>query len=75
MKSKLLLNRRQFVKQTLATTLAAALPGDLVSAAAATEKARAWNFCAFGKPLQFLSFDELTEFMAELGVNGVEVAV
>lgn len=75
MKSNLPLNRRQFVKQTLATTLAVALPGALVNAAPGPDQSRAWTFCAFGKPLQFLSFDELAEFMAELGLNGVEVAV
>ncbi|MEO5802997.1 MAG: sugar phosphate isomerase/epimerase family protein [Verrucomicrobiota bacterium] len=33
------------------------------------------NLCAFEKPLQFLSFDELAELLAEIGFSGIEAAV
>jgi sugar phosphate isomerase/epimerase len=36
---------------------------------------RSWNFCAFEKPLQFLSFDELADLVAELGFAGIEATV
>lgn len=33
------------------------------------------KFCAFEKPLQFLSYDELAGLIAELGFDGIEAAV
>ncbi len=48
------------------------MPG--VAGAAAAGKLP-WKICAFTKPVQFLGFDELAEFMAELGFDGIEVAV
>jgi len=33
------------------------------------------SICAFTKPLQSLSFDELAETMARIGYNGIEIAV
>lgn len=72
MKNQSILSRRDFLKQTTAAALAtAALP--VAGATSASE--HRWKFCAFTKPLQFLSFDELAELMAELGFDGIEVAV
>ena len=74
MKTGFRLNRRQFLHRTAAAAVAAtALPAAL--AAPAFEKTGSWKFCAFEKPLTFLSFDELTDLMAELGFDGIEAAV
>ena len=68
------LNRRQFLQRSAALAAATTLPGALVNAAPA-EKKLPWKFCAFEKPLLFLSYDETADFMAELGVDGIEAAV
>jgi sugar phosphate isomerase/epimerase len=74
MKTDFQLNRRQFLKHTATLTAAAVvLPATL--SRAATEKLGPWKFCAFEKPLQFLSFDELADLMAELGFEGIEATV
>lgn len=74
MKLNASLNRRQFLKHTAAATLAATtLPAALAAAGGA--KTGPWKFCAFEKPLQFLSYDELADLMAELGFDGIEAAV
>lgn len=68
------MKRREFVKQAATAALAAAaLPVAL--AAPAAEGKPPWKFCAFTKPLQFLSFNELADLMAELRFDGIEVAV
>lgn len=68
------LNRRQFLQQSATATLAAtALP--TAFSAAATSTNSPWKFCAFEKPLQNLSYDDLADFMAELGFNGIEATV
>jgi len=73
MKTHSSLSRRQFLKHTATLTAAATvLPAALSNAAA--EKGP-WKFCAFEKPLQFLSFDDLADLMAELGFAGVEATV
>lgn len=74
MKRSFQLNRRQFLERT--GTLAAAaslLPGPAARAAAG--KDGAWTFCAFEKPLQYLSFDDLADLVAELGFSGIEATV
>ncbi|MBE0542044.1 MAG: sugar phosphate isomerase/epimerase [Verrucomicrobia bacterium] len=74
MKTNSNLNRRQFLKHTAAFAAAAtALPGAL--SGAATDKTGPWKICAFEKPLQFLSYDETADFIAELGYQGIEATV
>lgn len=65
--------RRQFLTRTAmaSAALAAAQP---VSLFAEKEKSKS-KICAFEKPLQFLSYDELSDFMAELGADGIEATV
>ena len=76
MKPGFTLDRRQFIKQTLAATLAgAAAPATLAGAAPAAEGMGPWKFCAFEKPLLFLSYDETAEVFAELGFDGIEATV
>ena len=70
MKNKAAINRRDFVKQTALAALAAS-----VSPALAAEKKLPWKFCAFEKPLLFLSYDETADLFAELGFDGIEAAV
>src|ERR1044072_815735 len=74
MKIESSLNRRQFLKQT-ATLAAAASVLPAGQAASIVEKVGPWKFCAFEKPVQFLSYDETADFMAELGFDGIEAAV
>ncbi len=74
MKAHSSLNRRQFLGH--AATLAAAatvLPTALSNGA--TKEASPWKFCAFEKPLQFLSFGELADLIAGLGFSGIEATV
>lgn len=73
MKTHFQLNRRQFLKRTAALAATTSLlPAELTEAAGNTGP---WKFCAFEKPLQFLSFDELADLMAELGFAGIEATV
>ena len=75
MKTDFTLSRRQFLGRTATLAAAAATsPGTLVNAAP-TDKKLPWKFCAFEKPLLFLSYDETADFMAELGFDGIEAAV
>jgi sugar phosphate isomerase/epimerase len=74
MKTKL--SRRKFVATTGAA--AAWVAGGGLAAAAESSKGvknREHKICAFEKPLQGLSYDELADFLAELGFNGVEATV
>lgn len=74
MKASSNLNRRQFLKQSGALAVAtAALPR--VMSGATSDKTGAWKFCAFDKPLQFLSYEETADFVAELGYSGIEATV
>jgi len=74
MKTDLRQNRRQFLNNTAAFTAAATvLPAALCRAVAV--RTGPWKFCAFEKPLQFLSFDELADLVAELGFAGIEATV
>ncbi|MSU60851.1 MAG: sugar phosphate isomerase/epimerase [Pedosphaera sp.] len=74
MKNHSTLNRRRFLKQSATATLAAAvIPSAFF--AGATGKIGPWKFCAFEKPLQFLSYDDLADLMAELGFDGIEATV
>jgi sugar phosphate isomerase/epimerase len=59
--------RRQFLK-TCATAAA-------LAPVAAFAKESPHRFCAFEKPLQFLSYDDMAELMAECGFNGIEATV
>jgi len=73
MNSTTTLSRRQFLgRAAMFTAAATALPSAI---SAAAEIVDPWKFCAFEKPLQFLSFDELADLLAELGFNGVEATV
>lgn len=63
------LSRRHFLRHTAALT-ALAGAGSLLAADKPRNK-----ICAFEKPLQFLSFDELAELMSNLGFDGIEAAV
>lgn len=73
MKNDHFLSRRQFLKGTVAASaIAAAMP---TSVFASEQKTITYKFCAFEKPLQFLSYDELAELLAESGFNGVEATV
>jgi sugar phosphate isomerase/epimerase len=74
MKPEVYLSRRQFLKHSAIATAAATLLPAAVTAAA-PDKTGPWKFCAFEKPLTFLSFDELADLMAELGFDGIEAAV
>ncbi len=71
------LKRRDFIKTTAAASLgAAAMASTLpLNTGAAPAGAGQPKFCAFEKPLTFLSHDEMADFMAETGYDGVEVAV
>lgn len=66
------IGRRQFV-QTLAMS-GVALAAPLRSASAATPQAKN-PICAFTKALQSMTFDELAQAIAQLGYDGVELAV
>ena len=66
------LTRRSFLRATALGVAATALtPGALVGQ---TESSR-YKFCAFEKPLQYLSFPELADVMADAGLDGIEAAV
>ena len=68
------LSRRQFLKRTATFTAAAtALPVAL--SGSVTKKIGPWKWCAFEKPIQFLSYDETADFTAELGFDGIEATV
>lgn len=67
------INRRSFLKQS--ATLVAATGFLPTTISAASEKIGPWKFCAFEKAVQFLSFDEVADFMAELGFDGIEATV
>jgi len=73
MKNESVSNRRQFIKSLTAATLTASAlsPFSLLAAG----KSGPWKFCAFEKPLLFLNYDEVAEFMAEAGFEGIEAAV
>ena len=69
--------RRKFLKSaTAVSALAIAKP---ISLFAQNEKpannGTRNQLCAFEKPLQFLSYDDLSDLMAELGFDGIEAAV
>ena len=67
------LSRRGFLQSAAIGGAALALAG---SQSAAAEPAQGKpTYCAFTKPLQKLSFDELAERIAELGFDGIEAPV
>lgn len=72
-------NRRGFVLGSLTTAAAVTLTNPLSATASekvATEKKnKPYEFCAFIKPLQSLSYDELGEKIAEMGFDGIEATV
>ncbi|MEX2169830.1 MAG: sugar phosphate isomerase/epimerase family protein [Pirellulales bacterium] len=65
--------RRGFLQSAAIGGAALALAGSR-SAAAAPAQVKP-TYCAFTKPLQKLSFDELAERIAELGFDGIEAPV
>jgi sugar phosphate isomerase/epimerase len=62
------MNRRQFIA---ATGLALSNAGISI----ATPKSKQYSICAFTKPFNSLSFDELADRMAELGFDGIEAPI
>ena len=67
------IDRRTFVAGALATASAAAMPASLSQAA--DDKTDRFQFCAFEKFIQDLSYDQLGETIAELGFHGIEATV
>ncbi|MBA4146504.1 MAG: sugar phosphate isomerase/epimerase [Verrucomicrobia bacterium] len=68
------MNRRQFITSAAALSAMAAAPS-LLRAQTKKSPGNKYEFCAFEKPLQFLSYDELAELLAELGYDGIEATV
>ncbi len=62
-----IMSRRQFVAGTVAGLACATVP--------LLQAAPSHHFCAFEKPLQFLSYDEMAETIAAAGFNGIEATV
>ncbi len=62
-----MITRRHFL-----TTTAAALACASLRAAPAAPK---YHFCAFEKPLQFLSYEDMAQLLADAGYNGIEATV
>src|SRR5437773_8801307 len=75
MKNHRNLNRRQFLKQTAAGAVALGIFSSTRAKAAPSAATTQWKFCAFEKPLQFLSYDEVAGLVAGLGFDGVEATV
>ncbi len=68
------LTRRDFVAATVAAGVT--LSGrDTSEAAAKNESKAAHKICAFCKPFQSLTYDELADRMAELGFDGIEATI
>jgi sugar phosphate isomerase/epimerase len=66
-------HRRDFLKAgVLAASALAIAPSTLL---AQDQKKIPNKLCAFEKPLQFLSYEELAQLMAEIGFDGIEAAV
>jgi sugar phosphate isomerase/epimerase len=61
------ISRRHFLRNC--TAAAALVP------LASFAKEPRWKFCAFEKPLQFLSYDDMAALMAECGLSGIEATV
>ena len=70
MRSVLEVNRRRFLASAAALSALT-----LVRPASVLAQSGSREFCAFGKPLQFLSYDELADLLAERGFSGVEATV
>jgi sugar phosphate isomerase/epimerase len=71
-----MLRRREFLQQSAAAGAAAWLAASQTALAApATDAAGRFQFCAFTKFLQSLSFDELAATVADAGFRGVEAPV
>jgi sugar phosphate isomerase/epimerase len=69
-------SRRSFLSNVAAASALSAVPSLLrAEEAKGTSHLNKVKICAFEKPLQFLSFDELAELMKELGFDGIEAAV
>lgn len=68
------LNRRHFVAGTTAALGAAVLPGALANASTETQT-KPYEFCAFIKFIQDLSYEELAVTLKEIGFDGAEVTV
>jgi sugar phosphate isomerase/epimerase len=69
------ITRRQFLSRTAFGLAGATQSASILRALEKPSQAAGHKFCAFEKPLQFLSYDELAELMAELGFNGIEATV
>ncbi|MDB6028128.1 MAG: Xylose isomerase-like barrel [Verrucomicrobiales bacterium] len=66
-------SRRDFLTRTAAVSSLALVAPNLLGETPAPKSK--YKFCAFEKPLQFLSYDELAELMASIGLDGIEAAV
>ena len=64
------LNRRGFLARASAVSLLT-----LATPSALFAQNKGPSFCAFEKPLQFLSYEELADVLAERGLDGVEATV
>jgi sugar phosphate isomerase/epimerase len=73
MNEKNVLSRRKFL--TVASTASAFAFAQSGLLLAKVEKNSTYKFCAFEKPLQFLTYDETAELLAEIGFDGVEATV
>jgi sugar phosphate isomerase/epimerase len=76
MPTETVFTRRNFLaKSAVASAVAAALPLSLFAKDKTPNPETRQKFCAFTKPLQFLTFDELAELFAPLGYDGIEAPV
>lgn len=67
-------DRRQFLGASLATAASVGLSGKLASAADTASTASP-EICVFTKFVQSMSFDDMAEAIAEIGLDGVEAPV
>lgn len=76
MKSPALSRRNFLVQSATASALVAAVPFTLLAEDKPVKKSILKNkICAFEKPLHFLNNDELAQFIAELGFDGIEATL
>lgn len=68
-------DRRQFLGATLATAASVGLTGKLAAAAEAAVAAKRPEICVFTKFVQPLSYNDMAEAIAEIGLDGVEATV
>lgn len=67
-------NRRKFLQVSSGAAVAASLGGVQVTTAADT-RTFPWEVCTFTKPLQLLTFTEMSDAISEIGFSGIEAPV